>query len=275
MLLGRDLAGALSEFGAIPPATVIGRAPLPGVTRVFHTSELQALAHRFNIPVGALDDVCFEWPMAPLNRDQAMAAMRDALQNPEARIEIGETGPLGAPPGRLEFKLARLGTPSAPGRQDTVWRGELVYGENSRMAVWAAVRIAVPCEKVIALEALKQGQPIQPEQIRMEAGECFPEESRAVSAGKVAGTVPVRPIAAGAEILMRALAPPNEVVRGEVAEIEVRSGRARLAFTARAEANGKMGDLVPFRNPASNRIFEARVTGRGRAAVILGPQESN
>lgn len=273
-LLGRDLAAAVLELSRIPPDTVIARAPQPGARRIFHASELQALAHRFSLDLASVEDVCFEWPMAPLDREQVLAAMRDALALPDARIEVGETGPAGVPPGRLEFKPARLGTPAIDGRE-VIWRGDVVYGEGLRFAVWASVRIAVPCEKVYAVQALRAGQPIQPQQVRTAAAECFPDGGQANPAGPVAGMIPLHPIAPGSEIHWRWLLAPNAITRGETTEIEVRSGAARLAFTARAEANGKTGEVVPFRNPASNRTFEARVTGRGKAAIVLGSPENN
>ena len=54
------------------------------------------------------------------------------------------------------------------------------------------------------------------------------------------------------------------------AKVEVRSGAAHLALTARALSGGRVGETIPVRNPESNRTFQARVTGKGTVLVEAG-----
>src|ERR1051326_9480607 len=62
-----DLARSMPEWSAIAADTPIVPAPIPGVQRVFHVSELQRLAAHWNVarsaPEGLLD-VCFQIPVA-------------------------------------------------------------------------------------------------------------------------------------------------------------------------------------------------------------------
>jgi flagella basal body P-ring formation protein FlgA len=104
--------------------------------------------------------------------------------------------------------------------------------------------------------------------VRVERGECFPAPPGARGTpSSPLGLVSARPIAAGAEIRSDLLAPPNDVNRGDPVQVEVRGGAVRLAFTAKAETGGRSGDFVAVRNPSSNKIFRARVEGKGSVLV--------
>jgi flagella basal body P-ring formation protein FlgA len=53
-------------------------------------------------------------------------------------------------------------------------------------------------------------------------------------------------------------------------EVEVRSGAAHLAFTGKAESTGRSGDTVVIRNLSSNKVFQARIEGKGKAFLDAG-----
>jgi len=266
-ILGQHLAQALPEFRALPPETLLGNTPPPGSKRTFHVPELISLAGRYSIQLDAPRDVCFEWPMETLDRDRVLAAMRDALQAPQVRIEVAETSVLPVPRGRLEFPRETLGKPASPAQKDPVlWRGEVIYGDH-RYPVWARVWLKGPCDRFIAEETVKPGQPIEARAVRVERGECFPAAQAAGGTPSPLGLVPVRTIAAGTEILPEYLTPPNDVNRGDAVQVEVRGGAVRLAFTAKAESGGRDGDYVAVRNPSSNKVFRARVEGKDSVVV--------
>jgi flagella basal body P-ring formation protein FlgA len=106
----------------------------------------------------------------------------------------------------------------------------------------------------------------------MEQGECFPAAGQPEQSPELLlGLVPTHPIPAGAEIRPGFLVPPNDVDRGDAVSVEVRSGAARLAFTAKAESAGRNGDFIAVRNPSSNRVFQARVEGKDKVLVQTDP----
>jgi flagella basal body P-ring formation protein FlgA len=271
-IVARDLADTLSAFNRLPPETLLANAPLPGSRRVFHAPEILALAHRYSLDLPSAPDVCFEWAMGPLDRKQVMDAMRAALQIPEARIEIAETSTNPVPPGRIEFTRQHLGIPASPDqRAPVLWRGDVIYGADRRYAIWARVWLQAQCTKVFTLEVLRPGHPIEGNQLRAQSAECFPDRDRVTTAGQFVGTVPLRSIAAGAEVRADLVTRSNDVNRGDMVEIEVWSGGARLAFSARAESSGRSGETITVRNPNSKSIFRARVSGKDRAVVQAGP----
>jgi hypothetical protein len=58
-----------------------------------------------------------------------------------------------------------------------------------------------------------------------------------------------------------------EVTRGERVHVEVLSGAAKIHFEANAESSGRAGDSVLIRNPANGRLFQAKVSARGKVSV--------
>jgi flagella basal body P-ring formation protein FlgA len=240
--------------------------PPAGSKRTLHAAELTAIAQRYSIRLDAPEDVCFEWPMETLDAGRVMQAMRDSLQTADAHIEITETSLVKVPHGRLDFPLETLGKPAPAAQKDPVlWRGQVIYGADRRFPVWAKVRIHVACQRTVATEPLKLGQPVGQRQFRIEPGECFPGLDAAVLSPQ--GMVAKRAIAAGAEIRPELVAPPNDVNRGDAVHVEVRSGGARLAFIAKAESGGRDGDFIAVRNPSTNKIFRARIQGKDQVLV--------
>jgi flagella basal body P-ring formation protein FlgA len=271
-ILARHLAAVLPEFGSAAPEALLGQSPLPGAQRTFHAQELRALAHRFGIALSSDQDVCFEWALQPLDRARMIAAMQQSLQIPGARILITDLLSDPVPAGRIEFPLGSLGTPSPTGpRAPVLWRGNVVYGDSHRFIIWARVEIAAPCRKLVAAESLKAGQPIEARQIRVTTTTCFPVGAKEIPPiEQLAGMTPIHSISGGSELRPELLAPPNDINRGDEVHVEVRSGAARVALTARALSGGRSGDTISVRNPESNKTFQARVTGKGMALVEAG-----
>jgi flagella basal body P-ring formation protein FlgA len=188
----------------------------------------------------------------------------------EATIEIVEMSRNPVPRGRIEFPRDRLGTPAVGGpRTPVLWRGNVVYGGDRRFAIWARVTVAARFVQVVAIESLRTGQPVEPRQLRLETSEGFPLRAKiADSIEQVAGRLPLRPLPAGSPIHLDQLAAPFDVNRGDLVDVEVRSGATRLAFSGTAETAGRSGDVVAIRNKGTNRLFQARVNGKGKALVL-------
>jgi flagella basal body P-ring formation protein FlgA len=180
------------------------------------------------------------------------------------------------PAGQIEFPLSGLGTPSPTGPSAPVlWRGDVVYGDSHRFAIWARVEIAAPCRRLTAGESLKAGRPLEARQIRVTTGYLLSDRRQGAPDGRgsdrdVADSFRSPPAASCGS---SCLAPPNEINRGDAVHIEVRSGAARLVLTARALNGGRSGDTISVRNPDSNKTFQARVTGKGTAIVEAGHSE--
>jgi flagella basal body P-ring formation protein FlgA len=244
---------------------------------MFRWFELASLAKRYGLEAGSPRDVCFERRMESLDRGKVLEEMRRALGLKDARIEIVETSPYPVPHGRLEFRREDLGRPALPSSPTPVtWRGNVLYGDTHRFAIWARVSISARLPRVVAVENLKSGEPIAAAQIRVETVEGFPAAGEAAqSIEQVAGRELSRDLAAGSEIRVSQLIAAPDVSRGEMVDVEVRSGAARLLLTGKAESAGRSGDMVAIRNMTSNKLFQARITGKGKALVDAGRAHEN
>jgi flagella basal body P-ring formation protein FlgA len=270
-----DLAKAEPAFRALPRETPLGYAPAPGARRVFHPAELRRLANRHGITVEKAREVCFEVPVKPLRQEQVLGAMRVSLGRADARIEILEFSSYPAPKGDIEFPLAGLARPPAiEPMAAVVWRGSIRYGGKRSFRIWARVRIVVTGQRVVAVETLPAGRPIDARHVRLESYAGFPAQQEPLAAiDQVVGRKPRRTLAAGTPLLKDLLLKPEVVARGDAVLVEVRSGAARIRFEGRAESGGGLGETIAVRNTASGRSFQAKVEGKGLVAVGSGLKE--
>jgi flagella basal body P-ring formation protein FlgA len=275
-IFGSDLARAFPAFRAIPPDTRIAPAPLPGGLRIFSEPELATMGARFGLVIPTLSHaVCFRVNTTAVNRDAVLAAMKRSLAMAEVRIDLQEISTDPVPPGVIQFPVESLMRPASPD-MPSLWRGEVVAGTR-HFTIWAKARVSAPTTRLVAVADLKQGQMIDASQVRSELVEAFPTLTKAGAAtgDKVTGMIPLRSIAAGSEIRLDNLVRPLDVARGDMVQVEVRLGKARLSLNCRAESAGRKGEMIAVRNPESSRVFRARVEGKDRVLVDplgLGPQ---
>jgi flagella basal body P-ring formation protein FlgA len=269
-ILARDLAPALPAFSALPPDTKIGYAPIPGVRRFFRASELRRVAQSHHIGYSPGGEICFEHTMETLEPEAVAQAMRQALGQPGAHIEIQELSRYPVPHGEVSFNRSTL--PAAPSLENAatpqLWRGFVRYGGDHRFAIWARARILVRAVRIVATEDLPAGRPIEARQVRVEEYDAPASNQPPPPAlEKVIGKLPRQPIKASAAITVLQLEEPKDIERGDLVEVEVRSGGARLALEGRALADGRKGDMIPVRNTANAKSFSARVQEKGRVVL--------
>jgi len=265
-ILASDLAQAVPAFSVLPPDTKLGYAPIPGVRRFFHASELRRIAARHNIGLSSAAEICFERPMETLQPEAVAQAMRQALGQPDAHIEIQELSRYPVPRGQVSFNRSAL--PAAPSLANAaapqLWRGIVRYGGDHRFAIWARARILVRSTRIVATEDLPAGRPIDARQVRVEEFDVpASNQPPPPTVDRIVGKWPRQPIKASAAITAFQLEEPKDIERGDLVEVEVRSGGAHLTLEGRALADGRKGDMIPVRNTANAKCFSARVQDKG------------
>ncbi|HJT88778.1 MAG TPA: hypothetical protein VJ732_13000, partial [Bryobacteraceae bacterium] len=164
-----DLARYLPAFAKVAPDTPIAPAPSPEMRRVFRPAELQSIAHGLSLQLDSAPELCFAWPVEPLDRERSIDAMKAALAVPDARIEIVEASANPVPRGTIVFRREDLVPPALTGsRTPVLWRGNVLYGANRRFAIWARVLVTARLPKVIAAVPLRRGQTVSASQIRID-----------------------------------------------------------------------------------------------------------
>ena len=267
-ILGRDLALAEPALAALPASYAVGFAPAPGERRILASAELNRIARSNGINAPLLDEVCFEFPVRQLSRQEIAAAMRSSLPT-DSRIEIVELGKTEAPVGDIDFALGGLEPGDPAGTR--VWRGWVHYSPTRKLPIWARVRILEDYIAVVATRDLAPGVVLDAAWLRAERQTGpLPKEPLATKIGDVQGQVLKRAIKAGVPLPVSFVTAPLAVRRGETVRVNVASGWARLRFEAVAEADAREGEQIALRNPISGKTFRARVDGNGKATVVIG-----
>jgi len=269
---GDDLARALPAFSAMPGDAIIGLSPAPGGRRMFAYAELERIGKKYGVQAPPNSRACFEWKMRPVSEDAVRAAIRDTLQTQPAQITILAVSKAWAPEGKLVFPLSGLSaSTNVDAATPVTWRGELMYNSSHRFTVWARVRVAATMTRVIAKEMLLPGRPVSAKQLTVETLQDFPlRNDVARTLDEVVGRTPLHAIQPGARVQRTDLREPFQVQRGETVVVTAICGAAQLRIDAVAENPGKQGDMISLRNPASGKIFRARVEGHDQALVITG-----
>lgn len=257
-ILLRDVAPAFPDVEISAPEMPVGLAPAPGVERRFDIPELRRIAARLHLESEPRQEICVTRPVAPLDRDRILAAMREQL--PAAAIELLDFSHWPAPAGTLEFPLSGL--------RDDHWTGAVRYAGSRRLAVWARVRVRVSVARAMAARDLRAGERLDSADLRIETVEAAPAPGLYLeSASEGAGKRLRRSVRAGDVLRAEWLETPPDVARGETVQVEVRSGAALLAFEGQAQGSGNVGQTISVLNPQTRKRFQARVEARGRVAL--------
>jgi flagella basal body P-ring formation protein FlgA len=261
-----DLAAVESQFAALPSSATVGHAPAPGRNRVFSLPELKGLAEANGLSFTPTQEVCFTWPVQPLDSGVAEAAMTAAF--PEAMIEVLELSRFPVPSGTVLFP--RTGLQRVPS-EVMLWRGHVAYGAGRRFDIWARVKVKTRQDRVVATELIRSGSIINENQVSLQTYEGPPVEQRyASSLDKVIGRVARTAIMAGLPVRSSDVTIAPEISRGDLVNVEVLNGASRISMEAQASSTARLGEFVELQNQSSGKTFRAKVSGTGRATILLG-----
>ena len=270
-ILASDLARVAPLFAQLKPDLVIAPSPAPGIRRTMGSAELRQVARRYQLPEVTANSVCFEQAMEPLTEQRILEALRKSLGQDEGAIEITEFSKFRVPRGELEFPRSGLNA-AAPNGADTpvLWRGSLRFGNRRSLAVWARVRIRIPRRQIVATRDVPAGRPLSEQDLAEQKVEGLPLGEQPIGSIQLAaGTLPRRRIRRGEVLLASILRMPSEVQRGDLVNVEVTSGTARLQFEGKAETEGSRGAPVLVKNPTTGKRFTATVESKGKVAVHI------
>ena len=271
MILARDVAAVVPSFAPVAGDFHLGYVSSTGTPRIFRGADLQRIAKNQGLDIPDLPDVCFALQTFVPQPEDIRVAIRETLADvagiATARIEISASSQHPAPFGALIFP--RTGMQQASGsRPEILWRG-FVRHADSDFPVWARVRIIANMTRVVATTNIPSGKPIQKNQVRLENCEDFLlDETTARNLDEVIGYIPKSFLRAYAPIRKTQLASLPEVAKGELVDVEVFAGAARLVVKGKAQSDGFKGSTILVRNLSSGKDFRARVAGKNR--VIVG-----
>jgi len=268
-ITSEDLAVAAPTLAALPPHLKLSYSPVPGLQRVFRPDELRRLALAHGLPDPHLAaNICFAWPLAPLEPAVLRAAMAKELTGRSPQIELIAQSLAPAPEGEVIFPLAGL---SAFSENPAVWKGYVRYTETRRFEIWASVRIRVHETHLKAQGAIHAGERLRPGQWRAESYDGPLLRDRILrSDTDLAGLVAQRDFADGALLLALFFEPPKSVEVGDPVTVIAGIGAAHIEAQGVALGAGHCGEVILIRNPRSNRTFRARIASAGVVEVLAG-----
>jgi flagella basal body P-ring formation protein FlgA len=267
----RDLAAAEPAFSPVDADSVVAYSPLPGSVRILQGAQLARLARRHGMADGEFRDVCFQRAMRQLDEQELLEAFHSALAIPSAEVELVDFSRFPAPVGDLVFP--RSGLALTPSPAPSLWKGYIVYGGGQHFPVWARVKLRARLNRVVATDNLLTSQPVRPDQVRIEPLDGVPDAlAPAQSLDQVVGKTLLRPVRRGATVSLDDVSTAIVVRRGDKVDVDFKSPVVHLRFEALAEMDGRFGDRIRLRNLKSTNIFEAEVSGKDQARVVLNDE---
>jgi flagella basal body P-ring formation protein FlgA len=270
VIFARDVAAVIPGFTRVAGDFRLGAVADSGAPRIFASVELQRIARNQGVELQDLPDVCFALQVFVPQPDEIRAALRKTLRGvpgiDAARIEISSTSQRPVPFGELVFPRSGLQLPYGI-QQEAMWRG-FVRHTGGDFPVWAKVRVIANVTRVVAIANIPSGKPIQRNQVRLESCEdSLLDETAARNLGDVIGYLPKSVLRAEFPIRKTQLAPPPDVEKGELVDVQVFAGAAHLVVKAKAQADGFKGSPILMRNLSSGKDFPAMVAGKKRVTV--------
>ncbi|MBX3378199.1 MAG: flagellar basal body P-ring formation protein FlgA [Phycisphaeraceae bacterium] len=150
----------------------------------------------------------------------------------------------------------------------------LTLYEGDRIVASKSIRVGVLVRRnvVIAAASKSRGETIAESDVTIDEQWVGPNV-KAATPEEVIGAAAQGRIAAGQVILSGSIAAPMVVNKGEIVSVSCVSGTVVLTTKARALASARVGDVIQFQGLDDKRTFTARMSGRGRAVVVVETSE--
>jgi flagella basal body P-ring formation protein FlgA len=122
---------------------------------------------------------------------------------------------------------------------------------------------------VLATTVIERGQVIHPSQMEVGPQLVAPGAKPSADPGEVAGAITSVRLAPGQVINQADIAQPQIVKRGDIVWVHALAGSVMIKAEARAMGSARDGELVEFTLVGSNEVFQARMSGPGRAVKVV------
>ena len=277
-ILRNDQVRLSDLFDGVESDRAIGPAPEVGGRIFIEAPQLNAIARQFNVDwhSGSPGDrTVLERPGRPFPREQAIAALRTALQSAgvslDADIDVPDyTSPMLPPDVVAAAEIGQLDYDAASGRFTALLALEApgmqpVHGRLSGR-VQEMVDIPVAARRLLPGDVVAQAD-VRPGRVRADVVRA--EIAR--DAAQAVGMAVRRPVAIGAPFAMADLGRPLAVKRGEGVHIELELPGLRISAQGVALEGGASGDRLRVMNTASRATLDAQVIGPGQVRLVGAP----
>lgn len=146
----------------------------------------------------------------------------------------------------------------------------LIYdGDRVTRSASITVQAQVQRDVVLARSAIARNQAVTADMVQTARQWQSPSAKPPLTLDQVVGGVSMTRVAAGAIIATGDVAAPIACKRGELIYVHVLSGPVTVKAKARAMSQARDGELVQLKIEGSKETFTARMSGRGRAVLMV------
>jgi len=256
---------------------VLGPAPQPGGRILVEAAQLAAIAQQFGVdwrPSSGADRIVIERPGRALPREDALAALREALAASGVSAESEVDLPAFAPPmvpsdGTASAKIGQLDYDPLTGRF-TALLSVTADGMEPLLARLSG-RVQAMAEVPVAAHKLAAGAIIGSGDMTM--ARVHAESLRADVVrlpAQAIGMALRHPAFPGQPLPIADLGRPALLQKGAAVAMLLDSPGLTLTAQGIAAESGAMGDHVRVLNPVSHAVVEAEVIGPNRVRVTPG-----
>ena len=277
-ILHDDFVRLSDLFEGVEYDRTIGPAPEIGGRIFVEAPQLNAIARQFNVDWRSSspgDRTVLERPGRPFPRDQAMGALRAALQSAgvstDADVDVPAYVAPMLPPGvTATADIGQLDYDPVSGRFTALLALETpnMQPVNARLSGRVQEMMDIP----VAVRRLLPGDVVGPADVkigRVRADTVRTEVAR--DTGQAVGMAMRRPVGPGAPFVLADLGRPLAVQRGEAVHIQLELPGLLISAEGMALEAGANGDRIRVMNTSSRAVLDAQVVGAGQVRLTGAP----
>lgn len=253
---------------------VLGPGPAPGGRIIVEAAQLNAIARQYNVAwrsVSRADRAVLEWPGRPLQRQEAIDAVRVAVTAAGSGDDIdidldGFMPPLVPDEVTTTAVVSQLDFDSNSGRFTAALT---VTGEKMNpIDIPIGGRVVEMVDAPVAVTRLLPETVLRADDVRVaRVRTALLQSDVARSIDQIVGMQLRRPIAAGQPLRLADLTKPPLVQRGSTVQIELSSAGLTVSGQAIALDAGADGEKIRVQNMTSHAFLFAQVVGPGQVRV--------
>ncbi len=277
-IVAADLVGISPAFKDLNPRLTFSYSPVPGKQRTIGANEINSWALNNQVSnFSQTEPVCFERTGRSLTADEISKAILQnfSTQHPPT-VEILEFTRTILATGHVEFPRSGAGSSPTQSNSPVLWRGRIIDEKGTSIPVWARLRITVEQSVLRFKQPLPMGHVLSDSDLEQAVVQvCALGPATAPERSWVVGQSLRRSVQAGMIIAPDLVQPTPDISKGDIVQVEVVSGSARINFDAKAETSGRIGDYITLTNPSGTERFKAKIVTATSVQVIVTPRQGN
>jgi flagellar basal body P-ring formation protein FlgA len=273
-----DIIGTDTGQIAMLASVALGTAPKLGVTMRLNHNQIRELIRAelgsdLSVTFSGAPIVNIQLRGRPVNPEELTTLIKNYLSETtpwqDAQIDVellGSASGLELPPGEVTLRVMQK--TSFASYKNTLVPIESILDGKPYGIFWVTANISIRVNVVQAARKIPFGAAISRDDVRETLSEINDPRSVYVRNCKdIIGKIARRTLMPGESLTRELLADPVLVRNGETVHLRFQKNGITVVALARAEQNGKLGQIIRVRNLDFLNTLKAQVVGRGEVRV--------